>query len=309
MQGYHIMIKLSSRFDKKIKEEWLDGAYGGLPEGQRLRGRGCNRCYKAEIQKESSENPCALSLYRTAKGLEYNCFKPSCELGSGTLSCYGEADRPFAKLRVSIRDQSSCADIVPAQHPLPAGAVAGVTEHRRCWLSTFGLGAVDIARYSLHEHPADSNGIYFPQYDIDRNYLGYLRREVPNPVAGDDTKYARPKWVSMLAEGTVPSSRAPVGNKIVFIVEDVVSLIRLGKKHFTLAVVGTVMSPMQEPNLLKALVAHKAEKVIVALDPDAYDKAKIIEKHLTRYFSSVKAIATDQDPKYWSDEQLERYTR
>ena len=298
---------MSIPLTKKIKIDWAEDAYGDLQQGQRFRGTfGC-RCFKREIQREESENKCAISLVRTSKGLEFNCFKPSCELGGGIVGCGDSWDRPRGDILCANRDgrgDSLPTDVVPA---LPQGIVKGLSGFRRDWLASFGLTSVDIARYGIAEHPTDTCGIYFPQFDTSGRSVGYLRRY----VAGQDDKntggHGDTKWMSHLLPGTVPFSRPLHASTTVFIVEDVVSLIRVGKTANTLAALSTAFGSEQIPNVISMLRRAKATRVLIALDADAWHKAKKMESLLTCYWGGVKAIRTSQDPKSWSDEQLERY--
>jgi hypothetical protein len=57
---------------------------------------------------------------------------------------------------------------------------------------------------------------------------------------------------------------------------------------------------------MKLLVRAMPPKVVVALDPDATFKAKKIAGDLTTYWQGVKAITTTKDPKWWTDEEIER---
>jgi hypothetical protein len=91
-------------------------------------------------------------------------------------------------------------------------------------------------------------------------------------------------------------------------VEDVVSLIRVGKTANTLAALSTAFGHEQIPNVVSLLRRAKAARVLIALDADAWHKAKKMESLLTQYWGGVKAIKTTQDPKSWSDEQLEEYS-
>lgn len=98
--------------------------------------------------------------------------------------------------------------------------------------------------------------------------------------------------------------------RIVFIVEDAPSVIRLAKSGYNaVGLMGTAVRREQLPTLMKYLVEVRAPRVIVALDPDAYDKAKKIASDLTNYWQGVKAAVTTADPKWWTEEQLEEMVK
>lgn len=298
---------MSTPITKKIKQEFVEDAYSHLQSGCQARGRAACRCFREEIQGEKNSSGCGISVRRTAKGLEYNCFKASCDLGGGIAGFTDAGFRGTGHVFVSDSERPAHSQGVLQQLALPAHCEQGVSEHRRDWLSQFSFGAVEIARYGITESRLDRSGIYFPVYGLAGNYRGYLRRETEVRNAESGGADARPKWVSHLEGGTVYFSRPYKPRRIVFIVEDVLSVIRLGKTDYNAcALLGTTLSKDQLPTLLQYLTKVQAPKVVIALDPDATDKAKKIQKVLTEYWKGVNVMETTADPKWWSDEQIER---
>lgn len=117
-----------------------------------------------------------------------------------------------------------------------------------------------------------------------------------------------PKWMTHCPPGEVYVSRPWKPKTIVFIVEDAPSVIRLSKNGYNaLGLLGTSVRREQLPTLLKLIAKASPPAVLVALDPDATDKSKKIERDLTTYWRGVKAIPTTKDPKWWTDEQIEEY--
>lgn len=298
------MIPLSRGNSKKINKDWIEDVYGNLKQGQSARGTvGC-RCFKQEIQGEESENRCAVSVTRTAKGLEYCCFKSSCNLGSGICGS-GNAWSGFEPPAIDDGKHSGYRKKVSSEFALPYGVVEGATGSRFDWLQQFSIGRVEIARYSIREHPADPGGLYFPINDLAGDFTGYVRRQIAASGTGSGGDGGTPKWVSRVPPGTLALSKPWRKDKIVFVVEDVPSSIRLGKMVNSVALLGSELTKHHIPNLIKLLNAKKPPMVVIALDPDAYDKAKKMQKVLTGVWPGVKVLKTDADPKWWSDEQLE----
>jgi hypothetical protein len=99
-------------------------------------------------------------------------------------------------------------------------------------------------------------------------------------------------------------SRPQHAFKTLFVVEDVPSSIRLGKMVNSAALLGSNLTKYHIPVLLKELTSKKYAKVVIALDPDANDKAKKMQEVLTGVWQGVRVLKTTTDPKWWSDEQI-----
>lgn len=303
------MNNMSIGFSKKIKEEWLSDAYASVQQGTEVRGCKHCRCFRQEMQGEQNQSPCKLGVKRTARGLEYNCFKASCLLGGGTINDGNTQFGRLSDVRVHATDKPSPSGRVSQEHGFPQDCVAGATEHRLDWLSQFSIGAVDIARYGIAERQSDRNGVYFPLNDITGRYQGYLRRDVSQRTSSSGEQSAGAKWIAHVPPAQIYLSRCFTGDLNVFLVEDAVSCIRVGKNHFTAALLGTYLRKEQLPAIIAMFSKVKPKRVFIALDPDAYDKAKIIEKVLTNYWTGVKAIQTTKDPKWWTDQELKEIVR
>jgi hypothetical protein len=298
---------MSRPITKKIKEEFIEDAYGSLQQGCSVRGKGTCRCFREEIQGEQNTSPCGISIRRTAKGLEYNCFKASCELGGGIVGCGSSWVQSFGRDVYDDAEKPRAYQGVPQEFAFPANSKPCESESARRWLSQFSVGAVEITRYGIAERQTDTRGLYFPVRGLDGNYRGYMRRDLGGTTGGSGGDVSAPKWVAHIPAGEVYLSLPRKRNKIVFLVEDILSVIRLGKNDYNaVGLLGTSLRREQLPTLMAALVAMQPTKVVVALDPDATDKAKKIEKDLTTYWQGVKAITTQSDPKWWTDEQIER---
>lgn len=298
------MITLSRGNSKKIIKDWVEDVYGNLKQGQSARGTISCRCFKQEIQGEESENRCAVSVTRTAKGLEYCCFKSSCNLGSGICGS-GNAWAGFERADSNDGERTGYRQKVSPEFALPYGVVEGATGHRFDWLQQFSIGRVEIARYGICEHPADPCGLYFPVKDLAGDYSGYVRRQVGAAGTSSGGNDSTPKWVSRVPPGTIALSSPWRANKTVFVVEDVPSSIRLGKMINSFSILGSGLTKYHLPNVIKLITRKKPPMVVIALDPDAYDKAKKMQEVLTGVLPSVKVLKTTADPKWWSDEQLE----
>jgi hypothetical protein len=235
--------------------------------------------------------------------LEYCCFKPSCQLGSGIV---GGPDgwAGFNRTDVPTSLRTDGDGKLLHKFALPQGVVAGATGSRFDWLQQFSIGRVEIARYSIGEHPADPFGLYFPIHDFAGNYQGYVRRQIGAAAQNSDGGCSSPKWVSHCPPGTMAFSRPQHAFKTLFVVEDVPSSIRLGKMVNSAALLGSNLTKYHIPVLLKELTSKKYAKVVIALDPDANDKAKKMQEVLTGVWQGVRVLKTTTDPKWWSDEQI-----
>jgi hypothetical protein len=298
---------MSRPINKKTKEEFIEDAYASVQQGCSIRGRGACRCFREEIQGEKNSSACGVSVRRTAKGLEYNCFKASCELGGGIIDSGDQGHRRPNNLHLGDVEQSNHGTRVSSEFGFPADCQQAESEPAYRWLSQFTVGVVEIARYGLSERRSDKHGLYFPIRGIDGDYRGYLRRSLEERTQEGGEELPSLKWLTRCPPGEVYLSSPWKRNKIVFLVEDAPSVIRLGKNGFNaLGLLGTSIRKEQLPNIMKLLVRAMPPKVIVALDPDATDKAKKIAGDLTTYWQGVKAITTTKDPKWWTDEEVER---
>jgi len=298
---------MSTPFTKKIKQEFIEDAYASVQQGCSIRGRGACRCFREEIQGEKNSSACGISVRRTAKGLEYNCFKASCELGGGIIDCGDQEHRRPNSLHLGHVEQSSHGQRVSAEFGFPADCQQAESEPAYRWLSQFTIGIVEVARYGLSERGFDRYGLYFPVRGVDGDYRGYLRRSLEERTQESGEELSGPKWLTRCPPGEVYLSSPWRRNKIVFLVEDAPSVIRLGKNGYNaLGLLGTSIRKEQLPNIMKLLVRAMPPKVVVALDPDATFKAKKIAGDLTTYWQGVKAITTTKDPKWWTDEEIER---
>lgn len=298
------MNNLSTVITKKVKVEFIENAYSGLQQGAEVKGKCAGHCFREEVQGERNSSGCKVGVRRTTKGLEYNCFKASCQLGGGIVGSGDEQHRRFDSFHM-VSD-GACRDSggISRQFAIPQDCVQGVSDHRRAWLSQFSIGATDIARYGISERQNDINGVYFPVYNLAGRYSGYLRREVKREGQILPVSTTNPKWLNQVTVGSVFISKQPVSSRTLVLVEDAVSAICVGKFHKSVALLGTYLGKEQLPNILNIIYNNSIGRVIIALDPDATDKAKKIEKDLTQYVSNVKAIITIKDPKYYDDLML-----
>lgn len=298
---------MSRPVNKKIKEEFIEDAYAGLQQGCSIRGRSGCRCFREEIQGEKNTSSCGISVRRTAKGLEYNCFKASCELGGGIVGCGTSFIEPSGNICLDSSEQPRCSARIPSDIAFPQDCEPATSELGRRWLSQFSIGAVEVSRYGLSERRSDRFGLYFPVRGFDGRYCGYLRRslEQRTETSHEDSSY--PKWLTYTEPSALYLGRPYKRLGIVFIVEDAPSVIRISKSGFNaVGLLGTALRREQLPTLVGYLAQIKPARVIVALDPDATGKAKKIAGDLTSYWQGVKAVETTTDPKWWSDEELER---
>lgn len=85
------------------------------------------------------------------------------------------------------------------------------------------------------------------------------------------------------------------------IVEDVISSIRVSRFGQGVALLGTHLSE----EMVKDLCAHKPNKVLFALDPDAFTNAVELRNRYAFFFPSTEVVCLSKDPKDLSHDQLE----
>jgi len=87
----------------------------------------------------------------------------------------------------------------------------------------------------------------------------------------------------------------------IVLVEDVFSAIRVQRHVSCVALLGTNINLEQVID-----IASNYDKIIVALDPDATDKAIKMETKYTYYFDKFKVKQLSKDPKNMNEEELEK---
>ena len=142
--------------------------------------------------------------------------------------------------------------------------------------------------------------MYFPTYDINGCLFGGMTKDFYHK----QDKY--PKWVTYFNKRT---TKLHYPQSFVFdshycncvIVEDIISAIRLSRYMKAVAILGTELNDEQALEL-----STICDKLYVALDPDANDKAMKIKKRYNSLFAEgIKVALLDCDPKdYKDDEQL-----
>lgn len=160
-------------------------------------------------------------------------------------------------------------------------------------------------KYTLTEKELIRNGfLYAP--NIDRvimpiyNAMGYKVGVVARTY---DKNPFGPKTINYLEDGRAHlhyARTAHVQSNTAVLVEDIPSAIRVSRYAKGVALLGHALCDATAEE-----VEETSTDLIVALDPDAVDKAIKLKKKYQLYFNSIRVRVLSSDPKdYESDEQL-----
>lgn len=221
----------------------------------------------------------------------YNCFRASCNLKPSSVGITREA-----------RDRVQLLQSRPASEGKQSFSVPPY------WVD--GIGGNDCVEYmqSKHMMEAYEKGLFRPMYDpADRRFVFPIRlqrngKERSSPPArgssgeivgafGRALDNRQPKVLNYMQSYDVPFVCGK-GNEL-WLVEDGASAVSVTRRDGAvgMALLGTVLKQA----LIPFIVCY--DKVVIALDADAYHKAFKIKKTLSNYHNRVQIFKLNNDIK------------
>lgn len=227
----------------------------------------------------------SFTLNRTEDGIQYGCWRAKC------------GKRGFIPSKAMQYD--------PHWHK---------KEPKKRKPKTFSYDTVELpdelvemfyVRYSITKDELIQNGFsYAPE--LDRvimpiyNYLGY---EIGQVARSYDPDITGSKAINYFSDGKSHLHYVPQGmyrNGAIVCVEDIPSSLRCARFGRAIAILGSYIS---HENILE-LAEHTGE-VIIALDPDATNKAFKMRNKYRAYFRNFSIRVLSKDPKDMSDEEIQ----
>ena len=223
--------------------------------------------------------PPSLSLTRIDDGILYNCFRASCS-GQGLI---GSLPTDFQVTKGVQKDNFKARPYVMPLYELSQ-------TDKEYLYDRYKLGLVEIDRNSIKSmRGSSSNDFIFPLYDHTGSFYGHTTKR--NDAKLKAIHYLERKTSNLYWPYSV--RRSPWDRKTVIIVEDVLSAIRVNRFKQGVALLGTSMTKEKVKDLLLAGV----ENVILALDPDAFVTAQLMQEKWGLFFNTFRVVLLTDDPK------------
>lgn len=265
-----------------------------LAEGENTRDITCPFCPPYDQEKAS------LSVTRNADGLLYQCYRAKC--GShgfiptiSNFSLYTTVKKVKSKVNSFEHEVSKLTD----------------AQYKRLILN-YNLTVDEIDTNSL-KWSATIQRLAIPLFD--KNYMQWgweakvikglttiwhkpntgIKSIVYPSIEGKNRLYypkLSPEYVR---------ERTGIAEHTVVLVEDVMSAIRVMRYRDSVALLGCSLNMEQVIELMEGY-----PNVVVALDPDATDKAIKMKKEYAGYFNTFRVMQLNKDPKDMNEEELER---
>jgi len=260
-----------------------------LAEGDNTREIECPFCPAADKEKGS------LSVSRTTDGLLYQCYRAKC-------GAHGHIPTSHNGIITSIRKKKNVNQF--------DYEVSKLTNEQYSRL---------IVNYNLTVDEIDSNGLRWVSETsklaiplFDANYLqwGWEAKKIKGLSNFKDTSKKSIAYTTVenpvrlhypkLSKEYI-EERTALDNSTIVLVEDVISAIRVMRYVDSVALLGHSLGIAQ---VLALLEGYK--DVIVALDPDATDKAIKMKREYGGYFNTFEVKPLKKDPKNMTEDELER---
>jgi hypothetical protein len=162
------------------------------------------------------------------------------------------------------------------------------SEGRRFLFQKYGIRVQQIDTEQVYWVPFQKR-ILFHVFDKDGRSYGCKTKALPNA----NKEY--PKWITYFERETskLHYPRGNVGTKIVVLVEDIISAMRVSQVVDAISILGTHLS-MEQIREVKSMY----DKAIVALDPDALKTAeKLVDKYKNFFTDGMELRDLSSDPK------------
>jgi hypothetical protein len=256
---------------------------------------------------ETQQGPCPvcgkMKFYVTRKndGLAYICFRASCHT-QGFVGGTGYTNTPHEQIK----------NVIKPKNTRWTGRFYDADNRTRIYFSErFGVEMETEEELRYWVRTTDDGRYVFPLWGPDDMLRGHLIRRAtwsgyPAAPISDSKDEGYPKAMTYI-DPDVPKCGwyHSMDERTVVLVEDCVSAMRIAGLGVTaVALLGTTLSPKVLGELLRW---KQGERYILALDPDANNKAMKIQKDFGPAFRGGLYVARlQQDPKdYQLDEDLE----
>lgn len=237
-----------------------------------------------DVEETTYASPCprcgersSFSITRTPSGILYICHRVSCGIRGFIPSNSPTTDSPRE------RPQFSASPFREKLTSLPEDLLA--------WLdSEYELDATTVARNGWKYAPYTER-LYMPTTDYFGQHTGAVAKRLPGSI------YEGAKVINYREKEGIrlhfPITQPAMEERIVVVVEDVMSSVKVSKVAPSCALLGTSMNDEQA-----GFLASHYDKVVLALDPDAINKAMKLQSRFTSIFKRGLVLRLfEKDPK------------
>ena len=178
---------------------------------------------------------------------------------------------------------------------LPHGMTQHIPATGLAWLYKYHLEDTDIDRFNIG-YSNTLNRVVLPVYDSNGELVYYQARNL-----GEVTEKS-PKYMNVKARHrkdiyfTVDQQG---DGEMVVVVEDILSAIRVGNQECCYGLLNAYI-----PDDLIFMLAKVYPETILWLDPDKWDRMLKRTRRFRSLGLNVKMVRVNQDPKYYTDEEI-----
>lgn len=223
-----------------------------------------------------------LSITRKENGIVYNCWRAACS-GRGFIGCGGWVDNYTEKAKTKF---------VPKIYLNPTMELSVAT--LKLLSKKYGLDAKTLSTHNVSEN-WDGDTLVMPLYSRYGSKFGVtIKRWGGSRKAVHYIERKEP-----MLHYTLTNKQSPP----VVLVEDVLSAMRITQLNMGWVGVALLGTDVNDEKT-RSLKLYGSKDIIIALDPDALQKAWKIQKKFGLFFKSFTVATMSNDPKDLTDQDL-----
>jgi hypothetical protein len=242
----------------------------------------------------SNKSDLPLIVTRVPSGWKFYCHRCGEKGGRSTFNLSPSEYKQWQSSRNElVQENRTVKDI-----ELPAGFTRTIPDIGLAWLYSYDLTDEDINGFGIGYSPV-LNRVIMPVYN-DNNELVYWQGRGLRPpyIPGKN-----PKYMNIKAAGRdniyFKAQWSEEETETVVMVEDIISTIRVSHVMDTYGLLYAYI-----PDSLVMELASKYESIIFWLDPDKWNRMLGRVKRWRSFGINVRSIRSDQDPKFYTDDEI-----
>ena len=237
---------------------------------------------------ECGDTRSRLYVKRTQKGFIYHCHNCGHSGFSSTDGCL----TPSETLRC-LTEPQQYQEVEATKLYLPDDFTTDIPDRGKVWLLKYGITMDEARHYKMGSYQS-GNRLFLGVFDSNNNLVYFQGRYL-----GTVDKY-NPKYLNVKAKGARDVYFRSGSGRILCVVEDILSAIKVGRHVSGLALLGSYI-PLSLINILN----EGYDKVYIWLDPD---KQKEAVKYSKLFGSMIDCpvipILLDKDPKEYTNHAI-----
>lgn len=163
------------------------------------------------------------------------------------------------------------------------------------WLKKYGITPLEVKANMILYSPSKEM-LIFPLFE-DRKFIAYTGR-----YFGKDTSHPKWKHIGPIDKVTKLFNQEESKQTGVIFVEDIVSAIKVGRQYGCVPLFRAHINV----NKILSLKEKGITKFLIWLDRDKAKESFVMSEHFRKHCLDVKTLLTEQDPKCYTDEQIEK---